>query len=485
MFDVIIIGAGVSGCCIARELSKYKLDVLVLEKEEDVCSGTSKANSAIVHAGYDAHPGTLKAKLNLEGNLLMPELSKDLNFDFIQNGSMVVCTDKEDEPGLKELYDRGITNGVKGLQILSREEALNLEPNLADCVVSVLYAPTGGIVDPFGLNIAAAENAYENGAKFEFNKTVYDIVKIDGGYLVKTNKGEFESKLIINAAGLYSDEIHNLVSKKKLHINPRSGSYVLLDKVAGLHVKHTIFKLSGKKEIGKGVLVTPTTHGNLLVGPTADNLSDSEKGETYTIGNSIKTVIEKSKLNVKDIPYDQVITSFAGLRAVEDCDDFVIGEVEDAKGFIDCAGIQSPGLTSAPAIGIMVSNIVADILHPEKNPNFVGTRKGFTNPKLLSAEGYNALIKQNPAFGRIVCRCEGISEGEILEAIRRPLGAKSMDGIKRRVRAGMGRCQAGFCTPRIIEILSRELGCNPESINKNSEGSGLLFDRRRTEDALR
>ena len=485
MFDVIVIGAGVSGCCIARELSKYKLDVLVLEKEEDVCSGTSKANSAIVHAGYDAHPGTLKAKLNLEGNLLMPQLAKDLNFDFINNGSMVVCVDKEDEAGLQELLDRGITNGVKGLKILSREEALKLEPNLADCVVSVLYAPTGGIVDPFGLNIATAENAFENGVKFEFNKAVYDIVKTNNGFMVKTNNGEFESKMIVNAAGLYSDEIHNLVSEKKLHINPRSGSYVLLDKLAGSHVKHTIFKLSGKKEIGKGVLVTPTTHGNLLVGPTADNLSDSDKGETYTIGDSISTVIEKSKLNVKNIPYDQVITSFAGLRAVEDCDDFVIGEVEDAKGFIDCAGIQSPGLTSAPAIGVMVADMVANRLKPEKKTGFIATRKGFTNPKELSAEEYDALIKKDPAFGKIVCRCEGISEGEILEAIRRPIGAKSMDGIKRRVRAGMGRCQAGFCTPRIVEILSRELGCDPEDIKKNSDGSELLFDRRRTEDALR
>ena len=485
MFDVIIIGAGVSGCCIARELSKYKLNILVLEKEEDVCSGTSKANSAIVHAGYDAHPGTLKAKLNLEGNLLMPQLAKDLSFDFINNGSMVVCVDKEDEDGLKELYDRGIENGVKGLKILNREEALKLEPNLADCVCSVLYAPTGGIVDPFGLTIATAENAYDNGVKFEFNKAVLDIEKLEDSFLIKTNNGEFDSKIIVNAAGLYSDEIHNLVSQKKLHINPRSGSYVLLDKLAGSHVKNTIFKLSGKKEIGKGVLVTPTTHGNLLVGPTADNLSDSDKGETYTIGDSIKTVIEKSKLNVKNIPYDQVITSFAGLRAVEDCDDFVIGEAPDAKGFIDCAGIQSPGLTSAPAIGVMVADIVAGILDPERKVDFISTRKGFTNPKELSSEEYDELIKKEPSFGRIVCRCEGISEGEILEAIRRPVGAKSMDGIKRRVRAGMGRCQAGFCTPKIIEILSRELGLDPEDIKKNSDGSELLFDRRRTEDALR
>ncbi len=485
MLDVIIIGSGVSGCSIARELSRYKLDVLVLEKEEDVCSGTSKANSAIVHAGYDAKPGTLKAKLNLEGNLLMPQLARDLDFDFINNGSMVVCVNKDDEDGLKELLKRGEANGVKDLKILSREEALAMEPNLADCVTSVLYAPTGGIVDPFGLNIAMAENAYDNGVKFEFTSQVVDIQTKDNHFIVKTVRGNYESKLVINAAGVYSDEIHNMISKRKLHINPRSGSYVLLDKTAGTHVKNTIFKLSGKNEIGKGVLVTPTTHGNLLVGPTADNLADSAKDETCTLGDSLETVIEKSKLNVKDIPYKQVITSFAGIRAVEDCDDFVIQEVEDVPGFIDCAGIQSPGLTASPAIGIMVADIVKKKLSPEKKDRFISTRKGFTNPKLMSDAEYDGLIKKQPEFGHIVCRCEGISEGEILEAIRRPLGAKSLDGIKRRVRAGMGRCQAGFCTPKLINILAKELNCSEEEIRKNSEGSEVLFDRRRTEDALR
>ena len=449
MYDVVIIGAGVSGSASARELSRYKVNACVIEKTEDVCSGTSKANSGIVHAGFDAPEGSLMAKLNVEGNLMMEELSKELDFPFKKNGSLVICLSEEDMPKLKELYDRGIRNGVKELKILNKEEVLELEPNITDDVYAALYAPTGGIVCPFGLNIALAENANTNGIEFRFNTEAQDIEKIDGGFIIKTNQGDIKTKYIVNAAGVYADKFHNMVSQNKINITARKGEYCLLDKTAGNHVSRTIFALPGK--MGKGVLVSPTAHGNLIVGPTSTDIDDKEGVNTTREG--LDTVIGKSSMNVKNIPMRQVITSFSGLRAHEDNHEFIIKELEDAKGFIDCAGIESPGLTSSPAIGKMVADILKEKLNLEENPNFVGTRKGILDPNTLSLEERNQLIKEQPAYGNIICRCEMITEGEIIDAIRRPLGAKSLDGVKRRTRAGMGRCQAGFCSPKTMEIL--------------------------------
>ena len=470
MYDVMIIGSGVSGSAAARELSRYKAKICVLEKEEDVCCGTSKANSGIVHAGYDAKEGSLMAKLNVRGNAMMEQLSKDLDFPFKRIGSLVICLREEDMDKLQALYDRGVANGVSGLQILNREEVLEMEPNIADNVYAALYAPTAGIVCPFNLNIAMAENANVNGVEFKFDTEVTDLKPIDEGWEIHTNNGVFQTRYVVNAAGVYADKLHNMVSEKKLHITPRKGEYMLLDKSAGTHVNHTIFALPNKN--GKGVLVTQTVHGNLLIGPTATDLEDRE--ETATTSEGMEEVSAKSRKTVKDIPLRKVITSFAGLRAIEDGMDFVIKEVEDAPGFIDCAGIASPGLTSSPAIGCMVADIVKEKLHPEVNPDFDPVRKGILDPSELSLEERNELIKRSPEYGNIICRCEMISEGEILDAIRRPLGAKSLDGVKRRTRAGMGRCQSGFCSPRTMEILSRELGISMEEITKTGGASRLI-----------
>ena len=477
MRDVIIIGAGVSGCAAARELSRYKLDILVVEKEEDVCCGTSKANSAIAHAGYDAAPGSLMARLNVEGNAMLDQISEELDVPFERIGSLVVCRADEDRSVLERLLEQGRENGVPGLKILERDELLKMEPHIADEAVCALYAPTGGIVCPFELTFGYAENAAKNGAEFLFDTCVTGIERVsgaDGAYFVlHTDAGELKTRAVVNAAGVYADQIHNMVSEKKLHITPRRGSYNLLDKSAGSHVSHVIFPLPSDK--GKGTLVTPTVHGNLLIGPTAVDIE--EKEGTNTTAEELSAVTATSSRYVKDIPYREVITGFAGLRAHEDGHEFIIEELPDCPGFIDCAGIESPGLTSAPAVGKLVAEIAAGILKAEEDPDFDPVREGVLDPKTLTGEALAELIKDQPSYGRIICRCESVTEGEILDAIRRSPGAKSLDGVKRRTRAGMGRCQAGFCSPKVMEILARELDAELSEITKSGKGSGLIVGR--------
>ena len=471
MYDVMIIGAGVSGCAIARELSRYQLKIGVLEKEEDVCCGTSKANSGIVHAGFDAKPGTMKAKMNVEGNVMMGDLARELDFSFDRIGSLVLCFSEEDLPSLEELMNQGRKNGVPDLRILSQEELRQMEPNVSEEAVAALYAPTGGIVCPFGLNIALAENACENGVEFFFDTSVEKIEKMTEGYRLISKDNVWETRCVVNAAGVYADRMHNMVSEKKLHIIPRRGEYFLLDKSAGHHVQHTIFQLPGK--MGKGVLVTPTAHGNLLVGPNAENIEDKEA--TSTTAGGLEEIGEKSTRSVKNLPLRQAITSFAGLRAGEKGHDFILQEAEDAPGFFDCAGIESPGLTSSPAIGKWMAELVTEKLHPEKKENFISKRKGITDPRKLSREEWAALVRKEPVYGNIICRCESISEGEILDAIHRPLGARSLDGVKRRTRAGMGRCQSGFCSPRTMEILAREWKTSVDSVTKCGKDSRIIL----------
>lgn len=470
MYDIIIIGAGVSGCASARELSRYEAKICVIEKQEDVCCGTSKANSAIVHAGYDAMAGSLMAKLNVEGNLMMEQLSKDLDFSFRRNGSLVLCMNETDLPNLKALWERGVINGVKDLKILTGEELRNMEPNVTENAVGALYAPTGGIVCPFGLNIALAENANRNGVEFKFNTEVKEIRKMEDGFELTTDQGVLKTRYVVNAAGVYADHFHNMMSSEKIHITPRRGDYCLLDKTAGHLLDKTIFTLPGK--FGKGILVTPTVHGNLLLGPTAIDLEDKEA--TGTTREGLDEVLEKAQNSVNNLPLRQAITSFSGLRAHEDHHEFIIKELEDCKGFIDCAGIESPGLSSCPAIGKMVSELVRDLADLREKEDFIPTRKGILDPKTLSKEEHSKLIKENSAYGNIICRCETISEGEILDAIHRPLGAKSLDGVKRRTRAGMGRCQAGFCSPKTMDILSRELGIAIDEITKSGGDSKIV-----------
>ena len=468
MVDIAIIGAGVSGCAIAREVSRYRADVLVLEREEDVCCGTSKANSAIVHAGYDAAHGSLMARLNVEGSRLMPGLSKQLDFPYENNGSLVVMVSEDDRPALNKLYENGVANGVEGLRIVERDELVKMEPNISDQAVAALYAPTGAIVCPFGLTFALAENAARNGVKFQFDTEVTGIEKMDGGWRLTTSQGDVEARVVVNAAGVYADRLHNMVSDDAMTITPRRGDYFLLDHAAQGHVHNTIFQLPGK--FGKGVLVAPTVHGNIIVGPTAIDIEDKEGVATTQAG--LDEVRAKCGLAVKDVPLRQTITSFAGLRAHEARHEFFIGEVQ--PGFVDCAGIESPGLSSAPAIGVMVSGIVRDILKLEENPDFEAKRKGILDPKGLDAEAHAALIRENPAYGAVICRCETVTEGEIIDAIRRVPGARSVDGVKRRVRAGMGRCQGGFCSPRVMEILARELGVDQSAVTKAGAGSELI-----------
>lgn len=476
IYDCLIIGAGVTGSAVARELSRYKdFNVGVLEKGEDVCTGTSKANSAIVHAGFDAAEGSLMAKMNVEGNEMMDELCKDLDIPFTRNGSMVVCIHKEELDGLKDLYNRGIANGVKDLKILTKEECLELEPNLSDNVEGALLAPTGGIICPFLLNIAMAENANVNGVDFRFNTEVEDLKRDeDGIWHIRTNNGEYLTKNVVNAAGVYADKFHNMVADTKIHITPRRGDYCLLDHEMGDFVKHTIFPQPTK--LGKGVLVSPTVHGNLIVGPTAIDIED--KDATATTADGINDLMEKAGMHVRDLPIRRkVITSFAGLRAHEDHHEFIIDWVDEAPGFFDCAGIESPGLTSSPAIGRKVGNMFKEKYSLTEKSDWISKRKGIVSTKDLSIEERNELIKKNPAYGNIICRCESITEGEILDAIHRPLGARSLDGVKRRVRAGMGRCQAGFCSPKTMEIINRELGIPMEKITKSGGKSNIVLER--------
>ena len=479
MYDVVIIGAGVTGCAVARELSRYDLKICVVERAEDVCCGTSKANSAIIHAGYDAVPGSLKAKLNVEGNEMMDDLVRDLDFPFRRNGSLVVMFEGDDRAKLEELLERGIKNGVKELRIIEKEELHRMEPNLADDAVAALYAPTAGIVCPFNMTIAFAENAYANGVEFKLNTEVKDIKKQADCYEIEAVKHEafepeeavtIKTKTVVNAAGAYSDLIHNMVSADKHTIKPRRGCYFLLDKSAGSFVDKTIFTLPN--EMGKGILTAPTVHGNLLVGPDAADV-DLRDGVNTTAWELDKVRASACR-NLKNPPLKSVITSFAGIRAHEENGDFIIEECPDAEYFFDCAGIESPGLSASPAIGKMMAEMVAKKLSAAKKDNFIATRKGILNPNKLSLEERNELIRKNPAYGNIICRCEMITEGEIIDAIKRPLGARSLDGVKRRTRAGMGRCQAGFCSPRTMEIISRECGIPLYKVTKSGGSSALI-----------
>lgn len=473
MADVIVIGAGITGCVTARELSRYNADVLVLEKGNDVASGATKANSGIVHAGFDAHPGTLKARYNVRGAGLFPKMARKLDFPYKENGAMVLNFTEEGNEELKNLLEQGRENGVSGLKIISGDEARAIEPRISKKVVSALYVPTSGIVSPYEMAIAYAENAATNGVRFEFGKRVISLRNEDGLFVVKTEDGDrYTAKAVINCAGVCSDVINNMLCEKKYTITARKGEYELLDKAYGDITKTTLFQLPTK--MGKGVLVAPTAHGNILVGPTATDIPG--KLDVDTTAEGLATAWNQASLTVEDLPRRGIITQFAGLRAHVSEGDFVIGETE-VPGFYNCLGVESPGLSSAPAIGKDLAIWAAGYLKLEEKNTFISERKGIPHFASLSDEQRNELIKKNPLYGNMVCRCETVTEGEIVEAIHRNPGARDMDGIKRRTRAGMGRCQAGFCTPRIMEILARELKTEQKNVTKNGGGSYLLIDR--------
>lgn len=468
MRDIIVIGAGVVGCSIARELSKYNLDVLVVEKNSDVSEGISKGNSGIVHAGYNEKIGTLKAKLNIEGNKIFDDLSRDLQFPFKRNGAFILAFSDEEMKTLESLKENGEKLGVEGLEILTREEALNIEPNLNKEIVGVLNVKTSGIVSPYEMTIALAENAAENGVEFKLNSKVTNIEKISEGYKVTLNNKEVVSgKVIINASGLEGAFLNNLVSMTKREINPVKGEYCLFDKVAGSMINKTLFQVPNK--LSKGVLVTPTAEGNLLVGPNA------VEGKTLeTSREGIDEILDKSKKSLEELPVARILNTFSGIRPKTKEGDFIIEEVEDAKNFINVIGIDSPGLTAAPAIGVYVVNMIKERLDLVEKKNFKKTREKIVRFAELSLEEKNKLIKEKPAYGHMVCKCEFVTEGEIVEAIHRPIKALTVDAIKRRTRASMGGCQGVGCTLPISKILSRELGIDISDINKNSEGSPVI-----------
>ncbi len=470
MYDTIIIGAGVIGTNIASELAKYNLKIAMIEKNSDVCEETSKANSGIVHSGYDALPGTLKAKYNVLGSEMMADFCRRLSIPFRQNGSLIIAFDYNDISKLEELKAQGIKNGVKGLRILEKEEIFGMEPEINKDVVCALYAPSGGIVDPFQLTIAPAELAAQNGVDFFLKTTVTNLVKTSHSFQVETKLGVFQAKTIINAAGLFSDDINNWISTNKRTIKPRKGEYCLFDKQVGSLVNSTIFQLPTSS--GKGVLVTPTAEGNLLIGP--NSLEDYDKEDTMTSLEGIKYVIETAKKSINTVPVSYIITGFAGLRASEKDGDFVLGEVKDVPGFFNALGIDSPGLTAAPAIAKDMARWVATFLNASLKSNYITDRKKIVRFEAESLERKLSLFQENHEYGRVVCRCELITLAEIKDAIHRPLGATTVDGIKRRTRAGSGRCQGGFCSPRVLEILSQELHKDIKEIAKFSEKSTFL-----------
>ncbi|MBR1931585.1 MAG: NAD(P)/FAD-dependent oxidoreductase [Lachnospiraceae bacterium] len=480
-YDVIVIGAGVIGCAIARELSRRERRIAVLERASDICEGTSKANSGIVHAGHDAMPGTMKARMNVLGNARMETLSKELDFPFRRNGSLVIMFEQEDILKLEELKARGEANGVQGLELLTPRQVWEREPNISREIAGALYAPTGGIVCTFGLTIALAENAVVNGVDFFLNHEVTEIIPpakgagsiAIGGYRVTAAGTQFEAPVVINAAGVCADLIHNMVSERKIKIVPRRGEYRLMDKNSGSMVDSTIFQLPSR--LGKGILVTPTVHGNLLVGPTAEDIPDKE--DVATTAEGVRKVMEMGAKSVPNLDGRQTITSFAGLRAhlvTEESkgSDFLIEEVADAKGFFDVAGIESPGLTAAPAIGEYVAELVNRAYPAPEKADFVSVRKGIPSMANATDEQRRILISKNPSYANVICRCELVTEGEIVEAIHRPLGATTLDGVKRRTRAGMGRCQSGFCSPKVVDILARELDVDKSVITKNGTYKG-------------
>lgn len=503
MLDVCIIGAGIAGCACARELAAYDLDVMVVEAGYDVSCGTTRANSGIVHAGYDPQPGTLKARYNVLGSRLYPQLAQELGFSYSQCGSMVVAFSDEERPALEQLLKRGNANGVEGLRIIEDPELHQREPNLSPAAVAALWVPTGGIVDPYGACLAFAENAATNGVAFRFNTYVESVRPLEDGtwelslsdLLAQdanasgkqpasadrivgqqlTPTDTMQARIVINAAGLESGRLNNQVSPHRIKITPRAGEYLLLDKAWGGAFTSTIFQVPTKA--GKGVLVTPTTGGNILIGP--DTIARDTARELQTTGEGLAGVLEHARRTWEHIPAQDAITNFAGLRSscLEE-PDFHLGEALDAPGFYNIAGFDSPGLTSAPAVAQEYAARIADQLHAQKRPDFNPHRPAPLFFSQLTDEERARLAEKDPAWGRLICRCELVTEAQILAALRSPLPATTTDAVKWRTRAGMGRCQAGFCLPLVAELIARETGCEPWQVRKGWPGSELAVGLR-------
>ena len=478
-FDVAVVGAGVIGAMIARELSKYKLRVVLLEKESDMATETSSANSGIVHAGYDAEPGSKKARLNVEGTRRMERTAKELDAPFTRTGSLVLAFDDADMAKLGHLLEQGCRNGVRDLRILSGDEVHDREPAVSSAVVGGLYAPGAGIVCPYQLTVGAVENAVDNGVALKRAWPVRRIQRLreneeDGRaprFRLMSDSETVTSRFVVNAAGLYADDVAAMVGDGYFRIHPRKGEYLLLDRQLGKTVHAVVFQTPGP--MGKGILVTPTADGNLLLGPNALDVPD--KSDTETSFEGLRKVAEGALRSVPTVDTRAVIRSFAGLRAAADSGDFIIEASKAVDGFVHVAGIESPGLSSAPAIGEEVVRILASLgLELAEKTVWNPLRKPVVRFSAMNGAQRMEAVAANPAFGHIVCRCETVTEAEIIDAIRRPAGATTLDGVKRRTRAGMGRCQGGFCTPRVVELLARELGISPDAVTKRGTGSNIL-----------
>ncbi|MDW7738789.1 MAG: FAD-dependent oxidoreductase [Bacillota bacterium] len=471
MYDIAIIGAGINGTSIARELARYKLKVILIEKDSDVANGTTKANSAIVHAGFDPKPGSFKARFNVEGNAMYEELCRELDVPLKMIGSLVVAFSEEELDTLQELYDNGLTNGVPGQRLIDRDELHKIEPGLSEKAVGAHYSPTGGVTDPYLLAIALAESAMANGVEILLDSPVTTIKKSAGGFQLNCGGRPVETRFVVNAAGLYADRINELVNSPSFKITPTRGEYFLLDKGSDRWANHVIFPCP--TALGKGVLISPTAHGNLIIGPNAEPVQSPEATETTVDG--LAYVREHAEKIKPGLPYHEVITTFSGLRAKTDRGDFIIEEAEESPGFFNVAGIESPGLVSAPAIACYVVELLSKAAGGfEKKSDFIARPKSHTHFLDLDKEAREKLIKEDPRYGRVICRCESITEGEIVRAIQGPVGARTVDGIKRRTRPGGGRCQGGFCGPRVIQIISRELGITMPEVNKDNRGSHIL-----------
>ena len=472
MYDAIIIGAGVVGCAVAQQMAKYSGRLMVIDRCEDVADGASKANSGIVHAGFDAHPGTEKARLNVKGAKMYKQLAAQLGVPYGQPGALVLGFSEEDRSTLEKLLKQANENDVEGCRIIEHDEILQMEPNTNPAVVCALYAPTSGLVSPYEMTCALADSAAENGAEFNLANPVIEIKPTqDGNWLVITERDEYKTRAVINCAGMGSGVIHNMISTRRVKLIARRGEYYLLDHMAEIPFSMTMFQCPTK--MGKGVLVSPTTHGNILLGPTADDIDDGY--DVATTRKGLDDVLDKVRLTWKNVNLRQVITTFSGIRAHEENGDFIIGKVEGAPaGAYEAVGVESPGLSAAPAIGQELGDEVAAFLGLEKKADWKEPTPLPRAFRTMTDEERLAAYQKDPEYGVLVCRCEQVTEAEIRAAIRRPVGARSIDGVKRRTRAGMGRCQGGFCSPRVMEILCEELGVSPLEITKCGGDSKLL-----------
>ena len=471
--DILVIGAGITGCAVARALSRFQCSVGVLDRACDVAEGATKANSGIVHAGYDAMPGTQKAYYNVRGAAMYPALCRELGVPYRQNGSLVIGFDEKEKQHLAELKARGEQNGVQGLELLDREAALRLQPNLNPEAYAALRVPTGAIVSPYELAFALADDAALNGVIFAFDQEVTSLTREpDGMFAVRTGSGVLRCRALVNCAGASGAALHNLLSEDKKTMVNRRGQYYLLDRAAEQPFDMTVFQCPS--EMGKGVLVTPTVHGNLLLGPTAEDVEDPM--DTATTAEGLAQILKKASRTWPGLSTRTNITNFSGIRAHLTTDDFIVGPCADVPGLFEAIGIESPGLSSAPAIAEVLSGAIAAYLRLKPKEKTAAYPLPPVPFREMTPEEQAAAVARDPAYGNLICRCEVVTEAEIRQAIRRPVGARTVDGVKRRTRAGMGRCQGGFCMPRVAAILAEETGVPLTAVTKDGGNSYLLDD---------